>query len=377
MEKGDSLQQLRAQIDALDGQLIDLLSRRLNLVRQAAAVKKEQKSAAYSKEREAFLLRSRAQQAQAAGLPEGLIEDILRRLLRESYQGGGKSAYPCVLKSERPLVLIGGKGGMGQLFASYFKASGYQLEIIDRDDWDRAPQVLGRALAIFISVPIDLTAAVIARAAPLLPADCVLCDFTSVKAPALAAMLQAQPGPVLGLHPMFGPDIRSMVKQVIVSVGGRDEEKSGFILQQFELWGAKVCTCSAVEHDKAMGIIQALRHFTTYCYGMFLSEIHPDLRQILDLSSPIYRLELLMVGRLFAQDPRLYADIIMSSQGNLELISRYMDSLKPQLDLVLRQDKDAFVRCFNEARAYFGEYAGKFLTESGALLARVQDQRSS
>ncbi len=38
------------------------------------------------------------------------------------------------------------------------------------------------------------------------------------------------------------------------------------------------------------------------------------------LSSPIYRLELAMIGRLFAQDAELYADIIMDKSENLVVI---------------------------------------------------------
>lgn len=46
------------------------------------------------------------------------------------------------------------------------------------------------------------------------------------------------------------------------------------------------------------------------------AEENVRLEQLLALSSPIYRLELAMVGRLFARDPQLYADIIMSSENN-------------------------------------------------------------
>ena len=266
---------------------------------------------------------------------------------------------------------------MGRLFADYFEHSGYRVAILEAEDWARADELLKNARAVFISVPIAHTQAVIAQAAPLLPRDCVLCDFTSVKAPMLEAMLKAHPGPVLGLHPMFGPDIRSMVKQVIVSVGGRDESKGQFILDQMALWGAHICKCSAAEHDKAMSIIQALRHFTTYCYGRFLSKIAPDLKQILALSSPIYRLEIEMVGRLFAQDPKLYADIIMASARNVELIQSYLDSLQPEFALIAAGDKAAFLANFAQTRAYFGDYAAKFLRESGALLAKVQDEREA
>lgn len=50
-----------------------------------------------------------------------------------------------------------------------------------------------------------------------------------------------------------------------------------------------------------MAFIQALRHFATFAYGLHLAEENVQLEQLLALSSPIYRLELAMVGRLFAQ----------------------------------------------------------------------------
>lgn len=50
-----------------------------------------------------------------------------------------------------------------------------------------------------------------------------------------------------------------------------------------------------------MAFIQALRHFATFAYGLHLAEENVRLEQLLALSSPIYRLELAMVGRLFAQ----------------------------------------------------------------------------
>ncbi len=56
--------------------------------------------------------------------------------------------------------------------------------------------------------------------------------------------------------------------------------------------------------------------------------------QLLALSSPIYRLELAMVGRLFAQDPQLYADIIMSSERNLALIKRYYKRFGEAIELL-------------------------------------------
>ncbi len=174
---------------------------------------------------------------------------------------------------------------------------------------------------------------------------------------------------------MFGPDVKSLVKQVIVTVPARNREASQYLVDQMALWGAKIVECDADEHDRSMSIIQALRHFTTYCYGTFLASLNPDLKQLLELSSPIYRMELMMVGRLFAQDPRLYADIIMSSETNLKLLTGYVESLKPELDCVLKLDMQTFTERFLKAREYFGEYSDIFLKDSGRLLAKMQDER--
>lgn len=143
-----------------------------------------------------------------------------------------------------------------------------------------------------------------------------LVDLASVKAEPLQAMLAAHKGPVLGLHPMFGPDSGSPAKQVVVYCDGRQPEAYQWFLEQIQVWGARLHRISAVEHDQNMAFIQALRHFATFAYGLHLAEENVRLEQLLALSSPIYRLELAMVGRLFARDPQLYADIIMSSENN-------------------------------------------------------------
>lgn len=132
---------------------------------------------------------------------------------------------------------------------------------------------------------------------------------------------------------------------------------------------------SAEEHDKNMSFIQALRHFTTFTYGRNLAEENIDLQQLLDLSSPIYRLELAMVGRLFAQDPQLYADIIMSSNENVELIRRYHQLLGDSIALLEKKDKAEFIRQFNQISQWFGEDAHHFMKESQSLLQRANDNR--
>jgi chorismate mutase/prephenate dehydrogenase len=370
-----TLEEIRSSIEETDCEIIRLLARRQALVKQASGVKASSGMPAWTREHEQHLFKSREEMAEKAGLPKGLASDIVRRVLRESYGQSGRGSYPCLAAEPCKVVIIGGNGGMGRIFSQYFKASGYEVACFGHRGWDKAGEYFKGAGIVMITVPIDITNEVIEKASGYMDPKMILCDLTSVKGPVTDAMLKFHKGPVIGFHPMFGPDVPNLVKQVIVSCSVRDPERTEFLKRQFSLWGANVVECDPKEHDGAMGIIQALRHFTTYAYGVFLSKIHPDLRKVMELSSPIYRLELMMVGRLFAQDPRLYADIIMSSDRNLELVSRYVESLKPELDAVLSRDSDAFTKRFLEARNYFGPLAGEFLKQSASVLAKLQDER--
>ena len=188
-------------------------------------------------------------------------------------------------------------------------------------------------------------------------------------------MLAAHTGPVLGLHPMFGPDSGSLAKQVVVWCDGRQPEAYQWFLEQIQVWGARLHRISAVEHDQNMAFIQALRHFATFAYGLHLAEENVNLDQLLALSSPIYRLELAMVGRLFAQDPQLYADIIMSSESNLALIKRYYQRIGDAIKLLEQGDKQAFSKCFEGVAHWFADFAQRFLVESRSMLRSANDSR--
>ncbi|MCE7578691.1 bifunctional chorismate mutase/prephenate dehydrogenase [Aliivibrio fischeri] len=366
------LSHLRDQIDAVDKQMLDLLAQRLHLVEQVGEVKSAHGLPIYDPSREAAMLASRRSEAEKKGVPPSLIEDILRRTMRESYSSENDSGFKCLKPELRPIVVVGGNGQLGGLFAKMFKLSGYQVRILGSKDWDNSDEILDNAGMVVVTVPINLTIDVINKLSRL-PEDCILCDLTSIKQKPLAAMMAVHNGPVVGLHPMFGPDVPSLAKQVIVMCDGRGKEHYSWLKNQFEIWGAIVRDISANEHDHGMTLIQALRHFTSFAYGQHLAKENPDIEQLLNLSSPIYRLELLMVGRLFAQDPNLYADIILSSDENIEMIKRFHQRFGDAISLLEEHNRSGFIKNFEEVEAWFGDYAEQFLIESKSLLRQAND----
>lgn len=365
---------LRTQIDAIDSQLVELLAARAKVTAEVGRVKQQYALPLYVPERELSLLKARREQAEHIGVSAELVEDVLRRVMRESYQTQ-ETGFVCCREGGGKVVIVGGGGALGQRFASLFTRSGYQVVVLETADWPHATAIVADAALVLIAVPIHATLQVISQLPPL-PVDCVLADLTSVKAAPLQTMLAQHNGPVLGLHPMFGPDISNIVKQVVVVCHGRNSDHYQWLLQQFKVWGAVLSEKTAEQHDELMQLIQAMRHFSSLVYGVHLAEEHADLAQLLELSSPIYRLELAMIGRLFAQNAELYADIMLSSVAVTGLLQRYQHRFNQLSHLLAARDKAGLMAEFAKGQQFFGELAGQFLQESRRLLQKASDERS-
>ncbi|MEM0911994.1 MAG: bifunctional chorismate mutase/prephenate dehydrogenase [Pseudomonadota bacterium] len=366
-----ALSELRREIDDVDTELVHLLKRRANITQRVGEIKRQHAMPVYVPEREKQLIHARREQAQAEGVNPDLVEDLLRRMFRESYQSQHVN-FAKVTSDINHVVVIGGEGALGQVFVKLCKSTGYQVSIVEKDDWDTIESVVATADLVIVAVPINKTVDVIAKLPPL-PEDCVLADVTSIKEKPLNAMLENHSGPVIGLHPMFGPDAPGMIRQVVVVCHGRGQQNYAPFLEQMKLWGATLYESSAQNHDRAMSIIQVMRHFSSFVYGLHLHAEDPDLKELIAFSSPIYRLELAMVGRLFAQAPELYADIIFQDASNISLLQNFADRFNNAIRLLESNDKESFMEEFKQVSAWFGDYAMQCLLDSKQMLLKADD----
>ncbi|OUS74539.1 bifunctional chorismate mutase/prephenate dehydrogenase [Pseudoalteromonas sp. A601] len=368
------LDQLRAGIDECDAQLVALLAKRNSITGQIGAIKQQTGAPLHAPDREAALLAARREEAINQGVNPELVEDILRRMMREAYQNQ-QAKLACAAPNLSPIVIVGGEGAMGQLFAKQFQRSGYEVKILDKSQQHNATEILRGAKLVMVSVPINALETVV-KALPKLDEDCLLVDITSVKQAPLAVLKAAHNGPVVGLHPMFGPDISHWVKQTVVVCEGRGHHIAKGLLEQLQVWGCQLVELNAKKHDEAMQIIQVMRHLTTFVYGQFLAKQGHTLEELRSCSSPIYQLELMMVGRLFAQSPELYSDIMLAQFDNVEeLLAQYQDTFAQTLEKLKAGDKEALMNAFAQAKAYFSDSTAHFLTQSRSLLNKANDAK--
>ena len=126
------LKSLRNDIDDIDAQLVKLLNQRRAITTKVGELKSEIGMPIYAPAREESLISERRDQAIDIGVCPDLIEDVLRRLIRESYISQDESGYQCVNADCNKIVIIGGAGQLGAIFVDLFQRSGYRVDILEK-----------------------------------------------------------------------------------------------------------------------------------------------------------------------------------------------------------------------------------------------------
>ncbi|MDY0221690.1 MAG: bifunctional chorismate mutase/prephenate dehydrogenase [Desulfobacterium sp.] len=361
----------RDNIDRIDRQILELIAQRMDQVEKVVALKKTHNIPVYHPAREEDLISKLRTQASGAGVDPEFIEEMYRVILRNSRIRQTGQMKQKGIRPGAKVLMVGGRGQMGQFFATMFCSSDYTVTILGENDWENVEELCKGTDLVLICVPIAVTLETIKRVSPFVPPTAILADITSIKQGPVNEMLQQFNGPVIGLHPLFGPSCSTLDKQIIAVVPGRNNNACQWLLDQLTLWGAIVVGSTAREHDEIMDIVQALRHFATFCFGQFLCERNIKLEKSLEFSSPIYRLEIGMVGRLFAQSGNLYSEIIFATPDRRRLLKEYVASVNEQIALVDKNDKTLFEQRFAEIALWFGPFSEQAMGESDFIIDKL------
>lgn len=374
MEGKQQLRDQRERIDEIDNKILDLLSERNRVVKEVIEKKVQNQLPIFVAGREEQKSEAFREKARQRNLDPDWAEDFLRMIMSASRASQSTREFPRATERPMEILMVGGEGGMGSLYTRIANQSGHHVHVIDRDNWDDIDAVADTLDLAIVTVPIRNTSEVIQKLAPKLNGRTVLADFTSNKNEPLQAMLDAYDGPVIGLHPMHGPGVQNLSKQLLVVCPGRGAEKADWLIEQARLWGMRVIEADPQKHDHVMDLVQGLRHFVALLHGSFMREYDLKPEDILDYSSPIYRAELMMTGRIFAQNAELYADIVLSNEERRQLLLKFFDHHHKLAELVKTGDKQQFIEEFEAVAEFFGDFAPQALKESGYLINRLADR---
>lgn len=264
--------------------------------------------------------------------------------------------------------VIGGLGEMGRLFSRFFLERGYRVEIADLDTPRTSREVVEASDIVLFAVPLHLTLDIIRDLLPYTRCDQLLMDLTSLKVAPIKEMLHS-PASVLGLHPMFGGRVSSLIGQTLVACTARIDLPDWTCLRNlFAEAGIQVKETTPEEHDRMMSIIQVLFHMTTMLTGRVLRDLGVDIAETMEYTSPSYRLEINILGRMFAQNGALYSAITEMNPYTPDIISHFRQGLEAYEEWYRSQDLNAFIHDFEQSAAHLGDYSRRAYQESSALL---------
>lgn len=271
--------------------------------------------------------------------------------------------------------IIGGLGEMGQFFARLFLRRGYRVLVSDvvlklnhAGTIVSAEEIFERSNIILFSVPLHRTTEIIESYVPRFNSEQLIMDVSSLKVEPVRAMLKG-PASVVGLHPMFGGSVRNVQGQTLVACPVRVDKKGWMtVKEQFLREGLRVVECSPEHHDRMMAIIQVLFHLCTMLKGRVIREMGIDIEETLNFTSPVYRLEISILGRMFAQNPWLYAAISQLNPHTGEIIDRLLEGLTLFREYYKNGALEGFVEEFRKTAKHLGDFCTRAFEESSQLV---------
>lgn len=362
------LDTLRKLLDENDRELLKLAARRIELVREIHQEKLKTGKHVFDRTREQEVYRKAEQAAKVFNLDPLVAHQMIKVLVEASHsiQEEVQKGEVTTSQPQQHFLIVGGQGKMGARFAHALKERGYQVSVLEKEDTPTA-KIVGSADIVMICVPMHLAVAVTKQISPLVRQDALLCDINSLKEDICHVFSQAT-CETLGMHPMFGPTVKSFRRQKVIVCPIRTGGRSGWFQKELGRMGFEVVECDPPTHDRMMGIIQVLIHFSTLVTGQALRESQVPLERTLPFTSPIYRLELATIGRLFAQSPELYAEIEMNNPAGLAMCKKFVLAAQSLEKIISSGDHAAFRSEFLESRTYFKDFAEEAMALSDSII---------
>ena len=267
--------------------------------------------------------------------------------------------------------IIGGTGQMGAFFARVFTQAGHEVQVSGRKTTITNRDLALQSDLLIISVPIHATIPVIEELSPLMKPGQIMSDLTSLKTSPVTAMMKTR-ADVIGMHPMFGPTAQSLLGQTMVITPGRcSDEQIEMLSSLFSRQGAKVTVTTPEHHDQMMAVIQGLTHFKALVMADTMRRLGITPAETEPFMSPVYRIETSVAGRILAQDPMLYADILSQNPEVPRVLTTCCQAAESLKDIIASKDSEAFLDQFLADRRWFGDYCASSLEETDRLIASM------
>ena len=356
-----SLDELRAELGAIDKELLALAARRQEV---AAAIGRHKRDAGipvrdFRQERE-VIERARASAAQL-GLAPALGEELVLALIRESLTVQERERVAAQgTGGGRRVLVIGGAGRMGRWFVRFLSAQGFAVEVADPSgtvdgypcvsDWRTL--TLDHEL-IVVAAPMPVTARILEELAAAPPRGVVF-DVGSLKSPLRTGLhaLRAAGGRVTSVHPMFGPDTELLSGRHVIFCDVGDPEATRLARDLFASTMATLVEMDLESHDRLIAYVLGLSHALNIAFFTALAESGEAAPRLATLSSTTFDAQLKVAAKVAGENPAMYFEIQHLNDYGTESLSALLLAVERLRSVVRAGDVDGFRGLMERGRVY-------------------------
>lgn len=249
------------------------------------------------------------------------------------------------VKTAGKVAIVGVSGRMGAMLKIRLERAGCRVAGADRPlRPDALSAACAGASAVFLCVPAAAMEEVTALVAPHLEPGAALVDIASVKMLPMGIMERLYDGPVVGTHPLFGPNPKPDDRAVCVTPGRPPDGAGGEVQAEeavrlveglFQSMGCTTFRSTPEVHDRAMASIQGLNFITSVAYFAMLSR-HED---VLPFITPSFQRRLEASRSLLTEDAELFSGIFAANPMSQDVVREY----RSYLNLAAGGDVDMLV----------------------------------
>lgn len=222
----------------------------------------------------------------------------------------------------KKLTVIGAGGQMGQWFSKYFLGNGFEVTGYDTENKIPVKNILQakslvsailQADYVVLCIPTRRTPEIIRLIAKEMKRGTYLIEISSEKSKVVSSLskIPDKINPIC-IHPMFGPGVKTIKGQNIISVPIKDAKKELSVIKAL-FQGANFVTIDAAEHDKKIAVILGLTHLLNLVFANIISK---DSKITLTdkMSGTTFRVQKTLAESIMTESPELIETIIANPE---------------------------------------------------------------
>ena len=355
------LDQLRAELGAVDRQLIELIGRRLELASAIGAEKRRAGRSTRDYRQERDVIERARTTAGELSVPPDVAEQLMLLLIRSSLTVQEREGVAVSGAGDgRRVLVIGGAGKMGRWFARFLSSQGFAVEIADPagpvENFPHHPDWRAVTLdhdIIVVAAPLRISGEILVELATRPPSGLVF-DIGSLKSPLRRGLLalRAAGARVTSVHPMFGPDTELLSGRHVLFIELGVPEATREARELFASTMAVTTQMDLESHDRLVAYVLGLSHALNIAFFTALGNSGETAPMLATLSSTTFDAQLAVASRVACENPHLYFEIQSLNDYGTESLSALLYAVERLRSVVRAGDEDAFVVLMEQGLAY-------------------------